>query len=132
MEAAHHFLDYIKQAREAEENGEDETAAELYEKAIKQKPLLELPYNRLMVFYRKSKQYSKELKAIERALQVYTDHYENKKKPFKGAGKVAQLSKALLKSITSGKGKVENSYPEPIAKWLKRKEVVELKIKKDK
>jgi len=45
---------------------------------------------------------------------------------------VAQLSKALLKSMTVGKGAVENNYPEPIAKWLKRKEVVEQKIKKGK
>ena len=132
MEPAEHFLEYIKQAKEAEEEGEEERAAELYEKAVKQKPLLELPYNRLMVFYRKRKQYAKELKIIDKGLQVYTDQYEKKKQPFKGAGKVAQLSKALLKSMTVGKGAVENSYPEPIAKWLKRKEVVEQKIKKGK
>jgi tetratricopeptide (TPR) repeat protein len=129
MEVAHHYTEYIKQARQAETDGEPERAAELYEKAIKQKPLLEQPYNRLMIIYRKAKEYSKELKVINKAIDVFTQHYDEKKAPFKGSGKIAQLSKAILKSINTGKKAVENNYPEPIPKWMTRKKTVEKKMK---
>ena len=128
MEAAQHYSEYIKQAKEAEENGEPDAAAKLYEKAIRQKPLLEQPYNRLMIIYRKAKDYDKELKIIDKALGVFTQHYDKKKAPFKGQGKLAQLSKALLKSVSNDKKAIENNYPQPLPKWMVRKKTVEKKM----
>jgi tetratricopeptide (TPR) repeat protein len=128
MEVAQHYTEYIKKAKEAEENGEPETAAAFYEKAIRQKPLLEQPYNRLMILYRKAKEYSKESKVIDKALAVFTQHYDEKKAPFRGTGKIARLSKAILKSVGTDKKDMENNYPEPIPKWLTRKKTVEKKI----
>lgn len=128
MEVAKSFTQLIKQAKAEEENGEMETARELYEKAIKQKPLLEHPYNRLMVMYRKEKEYSKELKVINKALDVFTEVYNKKKEAFSGSGKIARLSMALLKTVGTKKSD-EHYYPEPIPKWLKRKAVVEKKMK---
>lgn len=128
MEVAKHYAELIKEARKAEEDAEIKDAIDLYEKAIKQKPVLEQPYGRLMILYRKEKQYSKELKVIDKALDVFTSMYDKKKAVFSGAGKVAQLSKALLKTV-GGTKKDENYYPEPIPKWLKRKAVVEKKLK---
>lgn len=57
---------------------------------------MEHPYNRLMVIYRKAKEYDKELTVINKALDVFTELYDKKKEPFAGRGKVAQLSKAYL------------------------------------
>jgi tetratricopeptide (TPR) repeat protein len=128
MEVAKHYTELLKEAKAAEENGDVATAIEQYEKAIKQKPVLDQPYNRLMVLYRKEKDYKKELRVIDKALEVFIELYDKKKVAFKGTGKVAQLSKALLKSI-SGKKNDESYYPEPIPKWLKRKTVVEKKLK---
>ena len=127
MEPEAHYTNLIKQAKEAEKEDDINTATALYEKAIKQKPVLELPYARLMVIYRKEKDYQKELNTIKKALDVFTEVY-NKKKGATNTAKVASLSKALLKSL-GVKSTDENFYPEPMAKWLKRKAVVEKKLK---
>ena len=129
MEIAKHYSEYIKQAREAEEDGDPNTAAELYEKAIRQKPLLEHPYNRLMIIYRRAKEYGKESKVIDKALEIFLQHYNEKKAPFKGAGKIAQLSRAILKSVSTYNKAVENNYPAPIPKWMVRKKAIEKKMK---
>ena len=57
-----------------------------------------------------------------------TDLYDKTKEGFSGSGKVAQLSKALHKTV-AGKKTDETCYSEPIPKWLKRKAVVENKLK---
>ena len=127
MESAAHYTNLIKQAKEAEEENDIDSATALYEKAIKQKPVLELPYTRLMVIYRKGKEYQKEMNTIKKALDVFTEVYD-KKKEATNTAKVTSISKALLKSL-GVKSTDENFYPEPIAKWLKRKAVVEKKLK---
>ena len=129
MHIAQHYTENIKQARAAEQEGEEEEAITYYERAIKQKPLLEQPYARLMVLYRKKKQYEEELKVLNKALEVFTDHYDKKKKTFQGSGKVASLSRAILKVVGGAKAAMENRYPQPIPKWTRRKETVEKKIK---
>jgi tetratricopeptide (TPR) repeat protein len=128
MEVAKQYIELIKNAREAEKDGDMDLAIELYEKAIKQKPVLEQPYDRLMVLYRKEKEYNKEIKVINKGLDVFTETYDKKKAVFSGSGKIAQLSKAILKAVGGKKGD-HNLYPEPIPKWLKRKTTVEKKIK---
>ena len=129
MHVAQHYTEYIKQAKAAEQEGEEEEAITFYERAIKQKPLLEQPYARLMVLYRKKKQYEEELKVVNKALEVFTEHYDKKKKAFQGSAKVASLSKAILKVVGGSKAAMENRYPQPIPKWTKRKKTVEKKIK---
>jgi hypothetical protein len=71
MHVAKHYTEYLKQARTFEEDGEPEKAASLYELAIKQAPFEELPYNRLMIIYRKLKQPREELRVINKALDVF-------------------------------------------------------------
>ena len=129
MQAAQHYTEYIKQAKLAEEEGNIEEATALYEKAIKQKPLLEQPYNRLMVIYRKDKKYKEELRVITKAVDRFIKHYDKKKDSFKVPDKVARLSKALLKTIGEGGKALNSSYPQPVQKWLTRKNTVEKKLK---
>ena len=129
MQAAQHYTEYIKQAKLAEEEGNIEEATALYEKAIKQKPLLEQPYNRLMVIYRKDKKYKEELRVIDKALDRFIKHYDKKKDSFKVPDKVARLSKALLKKIGEDGKSFNSSYPQPAQKWLTRKNTVEKKLK---
>jgi tetratricopeptide (TPR) repeat protein len=129
MHVAQHYKEYIKQAKAAEDEGAEDEAITFYERAIKQKPLLEQPYARLMVLYRKKKQYEEELKVINKALEVFTGHYDKKKKTFQGSAKVASLSKAILKVVGGSKAAIENRYPQPIPKWMARKKIVEKKIK---
>jgi len=67
------------------------------------------------------------MNTIKKALDVFTEVYD-KKKEATNTAKVTSISKALLKSL-GVKSTDENFYPEPIAKWLKRKAVVEKKLK---
>ena len=129
MQATQHYSEYVKQAKMAEKDGNIEEAMALYEKAIKQRPLLEQPYNRLMIIYRKNKKLKEELRVIDKALDVFIGHYEKKKAAFKMPDKVARLSKAILKALNTDGKPFETSYPQPIQKWLTRKKVVEKKLK---
>jgi tetratricopeptide (TPR) repeat protein len=127
MHAAKHFSTYISQGRTAEDEGELEKAAEYYELAIKQEPLEEWPYNRLMIIYRKLKQYKDEARVITKGLKVFKEFYEEKAgRLFNRNKKLEQTGKALLKSLSHG-GKSPNYQPEPIPKWTKRLQVVEKK-----
>jgi hypothetical protein len=67
-------------------------------KAIKQEPLLEQPYNRLMIFYRKNKQYKDESRVVDKAIDIFTAHYDKKKEPFKGSNAVGRLSSVCKKT----------------------------------
>ena len=129
MQATEHYTGYLKRAKSAETEGNIEEATALYEKAIKQRPLLEQPYNRLMVIYRKNKKFKEELRVIDKALNLFITHYEKKKAAFKIPDKVARLSKAILKTIGESSKPIEDSYPQPVQKWLTRKKTVEKKLK---
>jgi len=131
LRVAKYYSEYVSEAKLAEQEGDLETAIEAYEQAVRQEPLDELPYNRLLVLYRKSKDYKKELRIVNRALKVFTGFYDKRKgKAFGRNAKALQTGKALLKAL-EGKKKDESYYPEPISKWMKRKEVIEKRLQKD-
>ena len=132
MPLTKHYTELIEEARNVEADGELEKAASIYEQAIRQHPMDEFPYNRLMIIYRKFKQPKNELRVIKKALEVYTAFYDKKLKPYTSNTKVGQLSKALLKSVTGSAKKTSyTSYPEPIPRWTLRKKAVEKKLEKN-
>jgi tetratricopeptide (TPR) repeat protein len=132
MPVTKHYTELIEEARNVEADGELEKAASIYEQAIRQHPMDEFPYNRLMIIYRKFKQPENELNVINKALEVYTTFYDKKLKPYTSNTKVGQLSKALLKSVTGSAKKTSyTSYPEPIPRWTLRKKAVEKKLEKN-
>ncbi|HWJ89626.1 MAG TPA: hypothetical protein VNR87_00860 [Flavisolibacter sp.] len=120
------------EAREAEENNDWENAAKLYQRAIKKQPHLEEAFARLMVIYRKQKNYEAELDVINKGIRAFEEFYRKRAEKFIGNDKQAQrLSTALARSLgQSGKTTSELLYPEPIPKWLKRQQVVEKKLGK--
>jgi tetratricopeptide (TPR) repeat protein len=129
MPATKHYTELIEEARNVEGEGELEKAASIYEQAIKQHPMDEFPYNRLMIIYRKFKQPKEEYRVINKALDVYRSYYDEKLKPYTSNTKIGQLSKALLKSVTGNAKKTSyTSYPEPIPRWTLRKKAVEKKL----
>lgn len=131
--ASRHYSVYIELGKQAEEEPDPGKAAEYYEQAIKQEPLEEWPYHRLMVIYRKSKNYKEEARVIDKAIRVFTDYYEEKSgKLFAGNKKLEQTGKALLKSLQSKGKKVESYLPEPVPGWIKRKQLVEKRAGKKK
>lgn len=118
----------IKAADEAEEKEDLSAAIKDYEEAIQKNPLAEKAYDRLMILYRKEKEYKKELKLINAGIKSFERFYKSKKSKSK---KIADISNKLNRSFGFTDKQGNNVYdPEPIVRWKKRKTVVEKKIKK--
>jgi tetratricopeptide (TPR) repeat protein len=130
VQVAKTFDELINEAKEAEKNEDFESAAKYYERAIKSQPHNEAPYTRAMIMYRKLAEYESELKIINKGINIFEEFYQNRSQKVIGNDKkVVQLSNALAKSLglKDRKGK-DQFHPEPIAKWMKRKEVVLKKL----
>jgi hypothetical protein len=94
-----------------------------------------LPYDRLMIYYRKQKEYKKELQVINRALKIFGEQLKRQSNRIVAAARsrlsVKRLSEKLGKSVGLMDKKGNVSYvPEPLARWMKRKQTVQNKIKK--
>lgn len=98
-----------------------------YEKDIKKKPLGEYSYDRLMIIFRKQRDYGKELGVIKRAIDAFEGSFADAR----GARNktLARLSRSLLKSLnmTDKKGNIVYDM-EPLNRWRKRKTFVENKL----
>jgi hypothetical protein len=121
--------DLMSQALEHEEEGEWKEAAAVYEKLLKQTRVNEKLYDRLMIMYRRIKDYKKELSTINHAIEVFETQYSRvHKTPNK---KISRISNALMKATGLLNKKGENLYqPGPVGRWKKRKATVQKKIKK--
>ena len=118
----------IEEASEAEEKDDLSSAKKEYEEAIKANPLAEKAYDRLMILYRKEKDYKSELKLIDSGIKAFENLYRSKKS---GSKKIAEISKKLNRSFGFTDKKGNAMYdPEPIARWKKRRLTVEKRIKK--
>ena len=118
----------IEEADEAEEKEDIPLAIKDYESAIEANPLLEKAYDRLMILYRKEKDYKNELRTINTGIKAFEAFYRSRKS---GSKKIAEISKKLNRSFGFTDKKGNAMYdPEPIARWKKRKVTVEKRIKK--
>lgn len=117
-------------AKEQEQKGELEEAAFAYEKVISLAKLNEPAYNRLMIIYRKLKDYKKESAIIRKAINAFETSYNRQAGKSRGK-KIAALSKTLMKltGLADKKGKVLYD-PEPLGRWKRRKAVVDKRLKK--
>ena len=120
--------DLFAEAKAAEESGEIEKAIAIYESIITKDPVSEYAYERLFILLRKLKDYKQELKLIKAAIKAFESLNNQGKKKSK---KILELSKMLNKvtGLTDKKGNTAYK-PEPIARWEKRKLVVEKKLSK--
>jgi len=124
----------IDEAREAESKEDPDTAIALYEENMKSGYPDPYSFDRLMILYRKQKKYKDELRVINRAIKVFTDDYARHQKnqivTARNKKQVKDLSAAIMRKsgLTDKKGN-ETYLPEPIGKWMKRKAVVEKKLK---
>jgi tetratricopeptide (TPR) repeat protein len=110
-----------------QEKEDPAAAVKTYEAILKKDDLNINAYNRLMIVYRKLKEYKKEATLIRKAITAYEAFY--KKHQPSHSKKVISLSKALAKStgLTGRAGKALYD-PEPIAGWKKRLENLKKKI----
>ena len=134
FELAKRTADRNEAAREAESNEDFDQAIKLYEANIKEGHPDPYSFDRLMILYRKQKKYKDELRVINRAIKVFTDDYTRHRKSMiavaKSKKQVQALSDAIMKKSGLADRKGNETYvPEPIGKWMKRKEVVEKRMK---
>jgi hypothetical protein len=130
MHVAKTYEELVKEAREAE-GSDPETAIRLYQRAVKQEPHIELAYDRLMIVYRKEKMYTEELELINKGIKAFESFFAERSKKIMGKNaKAVQLSNALAKSLgLKDKKGNDQVMKEPIASWMKRKGMVEKKVK---
>jgi len=121
--------------KQAESSGQPALAIKLYEKEIARGYNDLLPYERLLVLYRKQKNYREELhvlnRGIDRLQQQLTEHQKELffKKPQRN--KLLRQSKALAQKLGLLNKKGDHILlPQPLEKWLNRKKIVQKKIKK--
>lgn len=120
----------LEKAKELESSGEPEEAASLYQSIIKKDPLNEFSYSRLMVIYRKAKEFKKELSVIKSGLKAFLDYYKSQTKRSLQNPKVSRLSRSILKSTGLLDKKGNQLYQrEPIGRWEKRRMLVEKKLR---
>lgn len=119
----------LERAKELEAAGDTEEAAQVYQAIIKKDSLNEYSYNRLMVIYRRKKEYQKELSVIKSALKAFMDFHKSHVKRSLQNPKISRLSKSILKStgLVDKKGK-QIYQQEPIGRWEKRRMLVEKKL----
>lgn len=131
MRATRDYTELIECGRQHEQDGSIEEAIRCYREAINQKPFDEFPFARLMILYRKEKEYEEELKVINKAIDVFRSFYDEKTRKFNKNTKLGRISQALLKNLNKG-NKGLDEYPAPLPAWMKRKELVEQKLGKQK
>lgn len=125
--------EWLTLAKEKESGKKIDEAIEAYEHIIKEHPKKEQAYQRLMMLYRKKKDYKKELKVVETALNNFRHVLGTIKQGEKQNKKINQLSMRLIK--TTGLVDKKNNpafFPEPLNKWTKRKMALEKRIGKKK
>jgi len=115
----------VAEAKEAETAGDMERAASLYEQVIKNDPIHQAAYDRLMIIYRKQKLYRKEWQVINKGIKAFEALHKPAAKGAKGK-RIQEISEKLLKFTGLADKKGNHLYdPEPIGRWKKRRTVVE-------
>lgn len=120
--------------KQAEAGGQTGLAIKLYEKQIARGYNDTLPYERLLVLYRKQKNYREELHVLNRGIallqQQLTDHQKElfAKKPQRN--KLLRQSRALAQKMGLLDKKGDHILlPQPLEKWMNRRKNVQKRIK---
>lgn len=125
-----HIDDQIDEALQKEKNGDLLGAEKAYLKILGTSHTAYKVYDRLMVIYRKQKEYRKELAIIGKAIKAFETNLLAKQKEWITRHKAAaRLSKSLAISlgVMDKKGLPVTADP-MLEKWQKRKELVHKRI----
>jgi tetratricopeptide (TPR) repeat protein len=128
----HKFEEALDAARNLEREGKLELAEKAYLKLLSGNPSIFQAYDRLLVIYRKQKEYRKELAAVNQAIKAFNNHLLDNQKEWMAKHKVAaRLSKSLAVSlgVMDKKGLPVNDDP-LLVKWKKRKALINKKLQK--
>lgn len=118
-------------AEEAARVGDEKGAEKLYQQAARKYPMDDHAYRRLMVYYRKRREYGKELEVIQTAIRAHKDHESNIQQQWLRIHKdKARTAKALAKSLglvdKKGLPKIQDAQ---VDAWEKRMAFVRKRFK---
>ena len=116
-------------AWQAEQDGDLDTAIELYEQNIKENYPGEYAFERLMILYRKQKDYEEELRVINHGINVFAQELEDHLKHSFSKNVDRKKVEDLSDGIMNNNGFQLMYYANPLDKWAKRKEFLEKKLK---
>ena len=121
------LVEWFMETKELE-NNDPEAAIREYKNIVSRFPLNETAYNRLMIIYRKMKMPEQEMNWINKGIRVFEKKFDSGKAH--PNAKVTSLSKSIVRSVglTDKKGKYYYQ-PQPVARWQKRKELLEKRMK---
>ncbi|WP_148909365.1 tetratricopeptide repeat protein [Sphingobacterium allocomposti] len=118
----------LRDAKRAEKDGKFEEAIQCYRSALKQDPLNIQAYSRLMVIFRKQKDYRSELKIINRAIENYQyvqTHHPGNRDPSSLKSATKELAQKL--GLLDEKG-APVFQADHLSKWIKRAGTVQKKM----
>jgi hypothetical protein len=119
------LVPWLDEAGEMEKEDREEAVNE-YKRIAAVYPLNEKVYDRLMILYRQLKMPKEELFWINKAIRTFEEKF--KAGTSTPSPKIASISKSLIRSMGLADKKGKSYYlPEPIARWTKRKELLEKK-----
>ena len=114
----------LETAKMLEADGDKEQAIVAYKAMIKKDYQKELAYQRIMILLRNLGEYKQELDVIEQAIDDFKKIYSERNKI--SNKQAIATSKRLLKSM--GILNKPEEFPQPIPRWLKRKETLKKKL----
>jgi tetratricopeptide (TPR) repeat protein len=121
------LIPWLDEAVETEKRDKEEAVKE-YKKIVAVYPLNEKVYDRLMILYRQLKMPKDELFWINKAIRTFEEKFNTT--TVKHSAKIASISKSLIRSMGLADKKGKAYYlPQPIARWTRRKELLEKKQK---
>jgi tetratricopeptide (TPR) repeat protein len=126
------FAELLSTARQMEAEGNIPEAEKLYLQIIKSDPLNVEAYNRLLVIYRKQKEYRKELAIVNQAIKAHEDNFLQEQKKWITANKTAaRISRLLAKGLgLINKKGLPLRQDRQLVNWHKRKSNLLKRMKK--
>lgn len=124
----------MTKARGLEREGDMSAAVKIYKGIIQTDPLHSAAYNRLMIIYRRQKQYRDELVVIKQGIDAYEKDLWDDQMAWKKANRrSATVSRSLAKSLGLLDDKGRPTYEDPhINTWRKREAVARRKLDTEK
>lgn len=115
------------------QNIEEEPLAQ-YRKEVDEGTFSTLPYERLMIHYRKQQDYAEEVKVIRKGISALKGFYAGLQKSALHK-KINTKVKALSRKLGTSMGLIDKKgndlyLPDPLPKWIRRQKVAEDKWKK--
>ena len=123
--------DLLEEGLSLEAEGDLKEAEKHYNIVLDKDSLNVTAYNRLMIIFRKQKEYRKELGTINKAIKSYEADAKSSIQERKLNSKIATLSRSLAKSLgLLTKSGIPVYINEDVDRWIKRREIVKKKLKK--